>query len=266
MTKLLELLGRESRRDLELPLQSLLPHPLQPLRARHRQSRIGQPAVGRIVDALHQAIALEMIDEAGDVARGNLQLVGQLPEGQLPFRCGLQRPKDVQAALAQAMLVGPAIHEPMSQPGGNAQRRHGLNRAHLLFRQRPACRPECVAEAAVIQASGSVASQRAVEPTLAFDLRELHSEVVHYVPLRVDCQTTSSASPHPTLPASGEENFMSGAGFADAGRRWPPCAEGSQRSAPAAPSNSGRGPRGSTCATRQRSAASSRVPSCSRER
>src|SRR6202162_4812530 len=98
------------------------------------------------------------------------------------------------------MLVGPAIHQPVSQPGGDAQRGHSLDRAHLLFRQRPACRPECVAEAAVVQASGSVASQRAVEATLALDLRELHSEVLHYVPLRGICQTTSSASPQPTLP------------------------------------------------------------------
>src|SRR6266849_9240818 len=183
-----------------------------------------------------------MVDEAGDVARGHLQLIGQFPEGQLAFGCGLERPQDVEAALTQAMLVGPAIHEPVSQPGGDAQRRHSLHRAHLLFRQRPARRPERVAEAAVVQASGSIAGQRAVEATVALDIGELHSEVLHYPAWMAICQMASSG------------RFTSGAAFADVARRSPWCAARNQQSVPAALPNNGAVPRWSPCAAGQKSA------------
>src|ERR1700674_1055284 len=122
-----------------------------------------------------------MIDQAGDVARGDLQLVGEFPEGQLAFRCGLERPQDVEPALPQAMLLGPAIHEPVSEPGGDTQRGHRLDGAHLLFGKRSARRAKGLTEAAVVQVSPSIGRQGAIESTVALNFGELHSEALHYV-------------------------------------------------------------------------------------
>src|SRR6202022_270826 len=80
------------------------------------------------------------------------------------------------------MLLGPAIHEPVCQPGSDTQRRHRLNGAHLLFGERSARRAKGLSETAVVQVSGSIGRQGAIESAVALDFGELHSEALHCVP------------------------------------------------------------------------------------
>src|SRR6267378_4588958 len=197
MPKLLQLLDRQPGSDLELPVQTLFAHAIEPLRTRHGQSGVGQPPVARIVDTLHEPVPLEMIDQPGDVPRRDLELIGQLTERELALRRGLERKEGVKTALAQPVLVGPAIHELMDQSGRDPQRRHGLYRARLFFGERAAGRAHGVTEAAVIQVAGAIRRQGAVEATEALDLGELHSEPLHYVAFHDRCQTRRSQ------PASG---------------------------------------------------------------
>src|ERR1700704_3825493 len=118
MPKQLQLLGGETGRDLELPLQSLAPHAFDALPSGWRQVSVGQPAVVRIIDTRHQAVALEVIDQPGDVSRRNVEPLGQFTEWELVVRCGGERKQNMETTLAQPVLLGPAVHQLTGEPGG----------------------------------------------------------------------------------------------------------------------------------------------------
>src|SRR6266568_2581275 len=68
-------------------------------------------AVVWIVDACHQAVALEVIDEPRDVARRDVELVGQFTQWQLVVGRGGQREQNMETTLTQAVLLGPPVHQ-----------------------------------------------------------------------------------------------------------------------------------------------------------
>src|ERR1700694_562164 len=118
-----------------MPLQSRGAHGLEPLATGYGQSRVGQATVVWIIDALHQSVALEMIDEAGDITRRDVEPLGELAQRKLVLGRRRERKQDVETPLTQAMLLRPPVHQLMRQPGRQPQRRHRLERAHLLFRE-----------------------------------------------------------------------------------------------------------------------------------
>src|SRR5207245_5587740 len=66
--------------DLELVLESLLPDPLDPFPARGGQARPHGPAIGGVGHPLDQAVALQVIDKAGDVPGRRLEVFGEVPQ------------------------------------------------------------------------------------------------------------------------------------------------------------------------------------------
>src|SRR5215471_11549267 len=67
-----ELLGREARQQALLPLGGARRHPGHPLMSGLGQAGQDGPAVGRVGDPDHEAVALQVVDEAGHVARADV--------------------------------------------------------------------------------------------------------------------------------------------------------------------------------------------------
>jgi hypothetical protein len=90
-------------------------------------------AVVGVRDALDQAVALEVVDQAGDVAWGRIELSGEVSE-----RRGTaleEAEQDAKATLAEVMLVSPALLEVVDHPAGHANGSHGLDDAQIDLRR-----------------------------------------------------------------------------------------------------------------------------------
>ena len=80
MAQLRQVFFAHSSDDLELVLESLLPDPLDPFPARGGQARPHGPAIGGVGHPLDQAVALQVIDKAGDVPGRRLEVFGEVPQ------------------------------------------------------------------------------------------------------------------------------------------------------------------------------------------
>ena len=75
-----------------------------------RDLGMDRPPVRRIGDAPDQAVALQVVDEAGHGSRGDVQHLRELAHGELPVWLVVQSHEDLETALAEAEPVRPALH------------------------------------------------------------------------------------------------------------------------------------------------------------
>src|SRR6267143_3910758 len=66
--------------------------------------------VRRIGDAPDQAVALQVVDEAGHGSRGDVEHLGELTHGEAPVWLVVQPYEDLEAAFAESEAVRPALH------------------------------------------------------------------------------------------------------------------------------------------------------------
>src|SRR5437879_3166893 len=81
--------------------------------------------VSRIGDAPDQAVALQVVDEPGHGSRGDVKHLGELAHGEAPVWLVVQPHQDLEAALAEAEPVRPALHtrvQLLSQDANGRQR------------------------------------------------------------------------------------------------------------------------------------------------
>src|SRR2546423_1245071 len=81
--------------------------------------------VRRIGDAADQAVALEVVDEAGHGSRGDVQHLGELAHGESPVWLVMQTHENLETALTEAEPVRPALHagvQLLSQDADGGQR------------------------------------------------------------------------------------------------------------------------------------------------
>src|SRR5882762_9267753 len=107
MSKLRQLFLGQSTSNLVLVLESFTPDRLDPGSAGFRKPRADRPAVFRVRHALDQPVALEMIDQARDVAWRGVQVCGEIAQRGRP--APVQAEKNPQAALAQVVSLSPAL-------------------------------------------------------------------------------------------------------------------------------------------------------------
>src|SRR5205807_5339600 len=66
--------------------------------------------VRRVGDAPDHAVALQVVDEAGHGSGGDVEHLGELAHGEPPVWLVVQAHQDLEAALAEAEPVCPALH------------------------------------------------------------------------------------------------------------------------------------------------------------
>src|SRR5438477_2517399 len=69
-----------------------------------------RPPVRRIGDAPDQAVALQVVDEAGHGSRGDVQHLRELAHRELPVWLVVQSHEELETALTEAEPVRPALH------------------------------------------------------------------------------------------------------------------------------------------------------------
>src|ERR1700737_2359764 len=110
MSQLNQLRTGQTLGERDLSSDSLAPQRLDPLAALIAQLGIDRAPVGGIIDALDEAIALQVVDQAGHRSRGDVQHLGQLPHREAPVRLVFQAHQDLEAALAEAEPLRPSLH------------------------------------------------------------------------------------------------------------------------------------------------------------
>src|SRR5438132_927933 len=71
---------------------------------------VDRAPVRRIGNAPDQAVALQVVDEPGHGSRRDVQHLGELAHGEAPAWLVVQSYQDLEAALAEAEPVRPALH------------------------------------------------------------------------------------------------------------------------------------------------------------
>src|SRR2546430_11578271 len=71
---------------------------------------IHRAPVRRIGNAPDQAVALQVVDEPGHGSRGDVEHLGELAHGEAPVWLVVESHQDLEAALAEAEPVRPALH------------------------------------------------------------------------------------------------------------------------------------------------------------
>src|SRR2546428_3700755 len=110
MTQWNELRLFQALRQRELDTRGLPPQRLDALAALLGELGVDGAAIVRIVDAFDQAVAFQVVDQAGDRPRGNVQHLRQLAHGETAGRLVFQAHQDLEAALAEPEPVRPALH------------------------------------------------------------------------------------------------------------------------------------------------------------
>src|SRR5712692_6167587 len=110
MTQLNELRLFQALRQRKLHTRGLPPQRLDALAALLGELGVDGAAIVRIVDAFDQAVAFQVVDQAGHRPRGNVQHLRQLAHGETPGRLVFQAHQDLEAALAEAEPIRPALH------------------------------------------------------------------------------------------------------------------------------------------------------------
>src|ERR1700694_5722352 len=108
MAELNQLRLVEATGQRDLGTRGLPPQCLDALAALLGELGIDGPTIGGIVHAFDQAVALQVVDEAGHRSRGNVQHLRQLAHGETSVRLVLQAHQDLEAALTEAEPIRPA--------------------------------------------------------------------------------------------------------------------------------------------------------------
>src|ERR1700682_6590774 len=82
-----------------------------------RQAGAHRTAVVLVWDTFHQAVFFEVVDEAGDVSRGRVEVCGEVTQRCRP--APVEAKQDAHTALAEAALLGPALLEVVHHLAGD---------------------------------------------------------------------------------------------------------------------------------------------------
>src|SRR5438445_10109330 len=138
MTQLNELRLFQALRQRGLDTCGLPPERLDALAPLLGELGVDGAAIGRIVDAFYQAVAFQVVDQAGHRPRGNVQHLRQLAHGETPSRLVFQAHQDLEAALAEPEALRPALHghvELLPQDADGGQRLRSRVDVSALSRQ-----------------------------------------------------------------------------------------------------------------------------------
>ena len=127
MSELNQFVLCELVKEWHLLTEHALPESLHPLPPGGREAGENRTAVVRVGNALDQTVPLQVVHEAGDVSWGHTQRLGQLTQAALAAVGSVESHDHLQAALAEALLIGPSIHQGFEPAAGGADRREGLN-------------------------------------------------------------------------------------------------------------------------------------------
>src|ERR1700731_4896943 len=103
--RLFEALGQRG-----LDARGLPPECLDALAALVSELGVDGAPVGRIVDPLEPAVALQVVDQPGHASWGDVEHLRQLAHGKTAGRLVLQAHQDLDPALAQPEPLRPALH------------------------------------------------------------------------------------------------------------------------------------------------------------
>src|SRR5256885_13421239 len=110
MTELNQLRVLEASGQRLLAGYRITPKRLHPLPALLGDLGVDRAPVVRIIDSSHQAVAHQVVNQPGDRSGRDVEHRREIPHGAAAIRDVLQPHKDLKAALAQPMPVGPALH------------------------------------------------------------------------------------------------------------------------------------------------------------
>src|SRR6266581_4190921 len=114
---------------------SITPERIHAVTALVRDLRVDGAPVRGIGDAPDQAVALQVVDEAGHRSRGDIQHLRELTHGEPPAWLMVKAHEHLEAALAEAEPIRPPLHagvELLSQDADGGQRlRSGLDLSAL---------------------------------------------------------------------------------------------------------------------------------------
>src|SRR5439155_355129 len=82
------------------------------LAAFHCQPRPDRPPVRRVRESLDQSIALQVVDEPGDLASGRVEVIRKLPQRHVA--APLETEQDADPPLAQSVVLSPPLQPPVS--------------------------------------------------------------------------------------------------------------------------------------------------------
>src|SRR6202165_4024604 len=184
VSELRQVFFAEPFNHLELVVDSLLPDRFDLRTPGLCQPRPDRAPVGRVGDALDQAVALEVVHEPGDVARRRPEVLRQVTQGGVA--AAHQPEQHAQAALAEAVLLRPPFHQHAERVAGDLQGAQSFDGAHV-----EAQRSEHLPHPDAVQASGLIAAELVDGVQLAHCLRGggvhgvlVHSEGLHYHPIQ----------------------------------------------------------------------------------
>src|ERR1700674_2047289 len=125
MSQLNQLRVGQALGQRDLGSRGLPPQRVDPVAALIGELGIDRAPVGGIIDALDEAVALQVVDQAGHGSRGDVEHLGELAHRETPIRLVFQADQDLEATLAQANPLRPPLHrdvELLAQDADGGQR------------------------------------------------------------------------------------------------------------------------------------------------
>src|SRR5262249_32493936 len=129
--QLSQLLIGEAVEKVALKPDGLLPYGVYPVASLVCELGKDGAAIGGIGNARHQAVTLEVVDEARDVPRADVK-PGCHQTERHALRLMPQHEQDPHACAAEAELIRPGVHRSVHQLGGEHQRAECLERRHCI--------------------------------------------------------------------------------------------------------------------------------------
>src|SRR5260370_16105244 len=110
MTQLNQLRVGQTPRQRDALTSGLPPERLDALAALIGELGVDRAPVDGVVDAFDQAVTLQVVDEARHRSRRDVEHLRELAHGETPGRLVFQAHQDLEAALAEAEPIRPALH------------------------------------------------------------------------------------------------------------------------------------------------------------
>src|SRR5256885_2934244 len=208
MSQLCQVVLAHALDQLELVLQAFPPDTFDSLAAGGRQPSAHGAAVLRVGHALDEAVALQVVDEAGDIPWRRVELVRQIAEWAVT---DAEQPEhDAQAALAQVVFLSPALLHHAQRLAGDPQGGQGLH-----GRRVDPQRLQELPHPGAVEAAGLVAAQfvDGGVDLVVLHIGFMHSELLHYSLIQ---EFAASYSPNVIVDAHldiGWNAIASGRGF-----------------------------------------------------
>lgn len=178
VSKLHQLVGGEALCDGGLLRRRVLAHRIDSLEARFRDDGLDRAAIGRVRNALHQAIPFQDVDDVGHRSRRHVHALGEHSQRQLAARAVAKAREYTKAALRETVAFGETLHGIVNPLRSQAQSRQSLENLDGTL---AAVLDHSTSHGRVIKVSRAVDAevsvrQRSVELNVGFP----HSEATHY--------------------------------------------------------------------------------------